>query len=99
MASQLSYLAIAIPPVIALWGLLALLRKKVELKAIGLAAVALVLMTVVFDNLIISFGIVSYDESLISGIKLWVAPIEDFSYTLAGLALIPLTWELLGRKK
>jgi lycopene cyclase domain-containing protein len=56
-------------------------------------------MTLVFDNLIILFGIVGYDEALISGVKLGVAPIEDFSYTLVGLVLIPLTWELLGRKK
>lgn len=99
MATELSYLSIALPPVLVA-GLLALiLRKRLNLKALGLAAALTLVMTLVFDNLIILFGIVGYDESLISGVKLGVAPIEDFSYTLVGLVLIPLTWELLGRKK
>ena len=99
MATELSYLSIALPPVLVA-GLLALLfRKRLNLRALGFASALTLVMTLVFDNLIILFGIVGYDESLISGVKLGVAPIEDFSYTLVGLVLIPLTWELLGRKK
>jgi len=48
------------------------------------------LMTAVFDNLIILSGIVSYDESTLSGIKILVAPIEDFAYTLVLVPLIAL---------
>ncbi len=48
------------------------------------------LMTAVFDNLIILAGIVSYDESKLSGIKVLVAPIEDFAYTLVLVPLIAL---------
>lgn len=99
MATELSYLSIALPPVLVAGLLALLLRKRLNLKALGLAAALTLVMTLVFDNLIILFGIVGYDESLISGVKLGVAPIEDFSYTLVGLVLIPLTWELLGRKK
>jgi lycopene cyclase domain-containing protein len=99
MAQELSYLSIALAPVL-FFGVLALLfRKRLNLRALGLAAILTLVMTLVFDNLIILFGIVGYDEALISGAKLGVAPIEDFSYTLVGLVLIPLTWELLGRKK
>lgn len=50
----------------------------------------LILMTAVFDNLIILAGIVSYDESKISGIKILIAPIEDFAYTLVLVPLIAL---------
>lgn len=99
MATELSYLSIALPPVLVAGLLALLLRKRLNLKALGLAAALTLVMTLVFDNLIILFGIVGYDESLISGVKLGVAPIEDFSYTLVGLVLIPLTWELLGRKR
>lgn len=99
MATELSYLSIALPPVLVAGLLALLLRKSLNLKALGLAAALTLVMTLVFDNLIILFGIVGYDESLISGVKLGVAPIEDFSYTLVGLVLIPLTWELLGRKR
>ncbi len=99
MAQELSYLGIALPPVL-LAGLIALLfRMHLNLRALGWATALVLLMTLVFDNLIILVGIVGYDEALISGIKLGIAPIEDFSYTLVGLVLIPLTWELLGKKK
>ena len=99
MAQELSYLSIALPPILVA-GLFALLfRKRLNLRALRLAALLTLFMTLVFDNLIILAGIVGYDERLISGIKLGVAPIEDFSYTLVGLVLIPLTWELLGKKK
>jgi lycopene cyclase domain-containing protein len=99
MATELSYLGIALPPVLVAGLLALLLRKHLNQRALGLAAALTLLMTLVFDNLIILFGIVGYDESLISGVKLGVAPIEDFSYTLVGLVLIPITWEQLGRKK
>ena len=99
MAQELSYLSIALPPVLFFGVLALILRKRLNLKALGLAAALTLVMTLIFDNLIILFGIVGYDEALISGVKLGVAPIEDFSYTLVGLMLIPLTWELLGRKK
>ncbi len=99
MAQELSYLAIALPPVL-FFGVLALIsRKRLNLRALGLATGLTLLLTLIFDNLIILFGIVGYDEALISGVKLGVAPVEDFSYTLVGLMLIPLTWELFGRKK
>jgi lycopene cyclase domain-containing protein len=50
----------------------------------------LMLMTAVFDNLIILAGIVSYDENKLSGIKVLAAPIEDFAYTLVLVPLIAL---------
>jgi lycopene cyclase domain-containing protein len=50
----------------------------------------LMLMTAVFDNLIVLAKIVSYDESKISGLKVLVAPIEDFAYTLVLVPLIAL---------
>ena len=59
----------------------------------------LMIMTAIFDNIIVMTGIVSYDESKISGIKILAAPIEDFSYTLVLVPLIVLirsyfqTWQ------
>ena len=99
MAQELSYLSIALPPVLLAVVAALLFRRRLNLRALGLAAVTTLVMTLVFDNLIILAGIVGYDEALISGVLLGVAPIEDFSYTLVGLVLIPLTWELLGKKK
>ena len=59
----------------------------------------LMIMTAIFDNVIVLTGIVSYDESKISGIKILAAPIEDFGYTLVLVPLIVLirsyfqTWQ------
>ena len=64
------------------------LRKQLPWKAIGLATGVLVIATAVFDNIIVGTGIVAYDENLILGIKIGVAPIEDFAYALAAPLLI-----------
>ena len=46
-------------------------------------------MTAIFDNLIIASGIVDYDYEKTLGIRLFLAPIEDFAYTLVALVLVP----------
>jgi lycopene cyclase domain-containing protein len=60
--------------------------------------VALLLMTAVFDNFIVGSGIVAYDPSLLSGVFIGFAPIEDFAYTLVAAVLIPMTWWWLGSR-
>jgi len=66
-----------------------LIRRWINLKALIPATVFMLLMTLVFDNLIIGSGIVDYDYSKTSGIRLFLAPIEDFAYTLVALVLVP----------
>jgi len=66
-----------------------LIRRWINLKALIPATVFMLLMTLVFDNLIIGSGIVEYDYSKTSGIRLFLAPIEDFAYTLVALVLVP----------
>lgn len=73
-----------------------LMRKQLPWRAIFWATGALLLITAVFDNLIIGTGIVAYDEELISGIKIGLAPIEDFSYSLAGPLLITILSKVFG---
>ena len=60
--------------------------------------VALLLMTAVFDNFIVGSGIVAYDASLLSGVFIGFAPIEDFAYTIVAAVLIPMTWWWLGSR-
>ena len=62
------------------------------------AAGVMVALTAIFDNAIIGFGIVDYDDALISGVRIGVAPIEDFAYTVAALMMIPPAWHLLERR-
>jgi lycopene cyclase domain-containing protein len=69
-------------------------RKQLPWKVIGLATAWLLVATAVFDNLIVGTGIVAYDEALITGIKIGVAPIEDFAYSLAAPLLISIAIEV-----
>jgi lycopene cyclase domain-containing protein len=63
--------------------------------AVGLTAALLLVMTAVFDNIMIGVGLVGYNESLISGAFIGIAPLEDFAYTVAAVVLLPSLWALL----
>jgi len=52
-------------------------------------AVVMLTLTAIFDNVIIGTGIVAYDAEKISGIKIGLAPIEDFAYTVLAIILVP----------
>ena len=73
-------------------------RRAPHWRAMGLAAILLLILTAVFDNIIIGTGLVAYDDALISGVRIGVAPIEDFAYTVAALVLLPAVWELLAHR-
>ena len=68
-------------------------------RPLAISLLVLLALTAVFDNLIIASGIVAYDEQLISGIKIGIAPIEDFAYTIVAALLLPTLWLVLPRKK
>lgn len=72
-----------------------LMRKWLRLKPLAIASAVMLFLTLVFDNLIIASGIVEYDPQKISGIRLGVAPIEDFAYTLVALVLVPSLFNFL----
>lgn len=88
---------VAIVALIAVAAVLA--RRAPRWSAVGLAAVLMLTLTAIFDNVIIGTGIVAYDDGLISGVRIGIAPIEDFAYTVAGLVLLPALWELLRRDR
>ncbi|GAA3059414.1 MULTISPECIES: lycopene cyclase domain-containing protein [Actinomycetes] len=67
--------------------------------AAALAGFVLVLLTAVFDNLMIAVGLFSYAEESISGLRLGLAPIEDFAYPVAAVILLPALWTLLGPRR
>jgi lycopene cyclase domain-containing protein len=59
------------------------------------AAAVMMTLTAVFDNAIIGFGLVDYDPSLISGLRIGFAPVEDFAYTVAALLIVPALWHMM----
>jgi lycopene cyclase domain-containing protein len=64
--------------------------------AAGLALAVVLLLTAVFDNIMIGVGLVAYDPELISGVFVGLAPVEDFAYPVGAALLLPALWSLLG---
>lgn len=58
----------------------------------------LLLLTAIFDPIIIYFHIVAYDPSKILGLHLFGAPIEDFFYALYAVCVVPLIWNRVGEQ-
>ncbi|MBK0419430.1 prenyltransferase [Leucobacter sp. CSA1] len=65
--------------------------------AIAGAGVALLVLTALFDSLMIAAGLFTYEEGLISGLRVGLAPVEDFAYPLAAVLALPPLWVLLSR--
>ncbi|TFC79743.1 lycopene cyclase domain-containing protein [Cryobacterium cheniae] len=66
--------------------------------AAGIALAAVLVLTAVFDSIMIGVGLVGYDPSRIFGLRIGLAPIEDFAYPVAAALLLPALWALLGKK-
>lgn len=88
---NLPFLAVA-----ALAGILA--ARRLSWPVIGVTAAVLLVMTAIFDNVMIGAGLVAYEPSLISGAFLGIAPVEDFAYALAAIIALPSLWVLLERR-
>ena len=58
--------------------------------------VVLLVLTAVFDSVMIAAGIFSYDPAKILGLRLGLAPIEDFMYTILVVIMVPAIWKWLG---
>src|SRR5690625_1647721 len=65
--------------------------------AAGIAAGALIVLTAVFDSLMIHADLFYYADELISGMRIGLAPIEDFAYPIAGVLLLPVLWRIFAR--
>ncbi len=74
-------------------------RRWLNWPALGISLAMLLVMTAVFDNIMIGIGLVAYNGSLISGAFIGVAPVEDFAYAVAAAVGLPSLWVLLGRRR
>jgi len=73
-------------------------RRAPRWLAVLLAGGILLVLTALFDNVMIGIGLVGYNRHLISGVFIGRAPIEDFAYTVAAVVLLPSVWTLLTRR-
>ena len=89
------WLSLGVLVPVAAVSLVVLARAGVRTLASALAAVVvLVVLTAVFDNVIVGSGIVGYDPTRILGLRVGVAPIEDFAYAVAAALALPALWHV-----
>lgn len=72
-------------------------RFRRRMAASAIAAVLLVALTAIFDNLMIAAELFTYPETHISGLRVGLAPIEDFTYPLCAAFGMPAVYALLTR--
>ncbi len=70
-----------------------------RMAASGIAAIVLLALTAVFDNIMIGVGLYSYPAEHLSGLRIGLAPIEDFAYPLAAAFLVPAVYTLTRRRE
>lgn len=70
-----------------------------RMAASGIAAIVLVALTAVFDNLMIAAGLFTYPPEHLSGLRIGLAPIEDFAYPVSAAFLVPAVFTLARRRE
>ena len=97
----LSLALVAVAVVVAAWGGLRVQPGEARRRhwaAVGIGAGVVIVLTAIFDNVIIAMGIVDYDPAKISGVRVGLAPLEDFSYAIACSLALPGMWVLLRKE-
>lgn len=64
--------------------------------ALVIALAAVLVLTAVFDNVMIAAGLFDYAPEHRLGWSIGRAPVEDFAYPVAGVLLLPALWHLLA---
>jgi lycopene cyclase domain-containing protein len=65
----------------------------------AIAAVVLIALTIVFDNLMIAAGLMRYAGRAVSGPTIGRMPAWDLAYPVAGVILLPALWLLFRRRR
>jgi lycopene cyclase domain-containing protein len=59
---------------------------------------ALLMLTALFDSLMIAADLFRFDGGRLLGVRIGRAPVEDFAWPLASVLALPSMWVLLGRR-
>jgi lycopene cyclase domain-containing protein len=73
--------------------------RKTPWRILSFTLLGMLLLTTVFDNIIIGLKIVDYDQTKLCGWFLGLAPIEDFAYTVVSVLAVATIWNKLTGKK
>jgi lycopene cyclase domain-containing protein len=70
-----------------------------RMRSSAVAAVILLVLTAVFDNVMIALDLFTYPPEHLSGWRIGLAPIEDFSYPLCAAFGLPALFALLPTRQ
>ena len=76
-----------------------LARRSPRWRAVAISGLVVIMLTAVFDNVMIAIGLFGYNPQQISGAFIGLAPLEDFAYAIAAVVLLPALWHLLGGRR
>ncbi len=65
------------------------------LTAGGIALAVVLVLTAVFDNVMIALDLFTYPPEHLSGVRIGLAPLEDFAYPLCAAFGVPAVFALL----
>ncbi|MET1019291.1 MAG: lycopene cyclase domain-containing protein [Microterricola sp.] len=92
----LSAVALAVAVTVAAFAVLSRrpARLGTAMAAAAVTAAVLVVLTAIFDSLMIAAGLMEYTAAHLIGWFIGLAPIEDFAYPIAAVILLPALWLL-----
>jgi len=61
--------------------------------------VVLLVLTALFDSLMIAVDLFRFDEDRLLGVHVLLAPVEDFAWPVASGLALPALWAFLGRRR
>jgi len=62
---------------------------KIKFRKYILLLICMLILTAVFDNILIILHFVTYNHSKLLGIYIYKAPIEDFAYSIGATLVVP----------
>lgn len=60
--------------------------------------IVLLVLTAIFDNVLIAVSFIDYNFSKTLGITVGRAPIEDFMYAIVAAFIVPVLWNKFGKR-
>lgn len=64
--------------------------------ALAIGIVVILVLTVVFDSIMILVDLFRFDDELLLGIRVGAAPLEDLAYALVAVLTVAALWRLLA---
>lgn len=98
----MTYAGLAVVFLLAAGAFVVAVRRRLTRRwwaATGLAAVTLLVLTAVFDSLMIAADLFRFDADLLLGVRVGLAPLEDLAWPLVAVLVLPALWAALGREE